>query len=445
MGRARASKRPSRNRAGKARRGSQNQQRRASVDRSKCQGGEKEKAAGGGTPKAAETKTVKATPTSPIPLPATAASPKKRDPEKAISTEKTKECPTATDDSRHEDDELSHISSANSWSVADPTKDKDNRSDIEAAQLSWMKAVLERGVDGVKEEYKGLTSNETPQPATAFEANPSKNRYSNMKCWDESRVVVKKIDGEYIHASYIADKDLILTQGPLKTSVSDFWQMVWQEKSCVIAMLCSLQEDGKTKCEEYWKDEEGASIEHGPFKITTRSVKKGTGLPDGEDLFVSELSLVKDGKTDKTRQLVHYRYASWPDHSVPASFSIIPGLLLKLQIAHKRQTSANNFSGCISPLVIHCSAGVGRSGTMAAIYLVGKALRTATRPVSVAKHIRQLRKDRACAVQNVNQYAFVHVVLLHDLLAANIHNPPDIASFTNDFLKALPPPKSTKE
>ena len=313
----------------------------------------------------------------------------------------------------------------------------------EAVQLAWITAVLDKGVDGLADDYKKMAAAETMLPTTEFDKHPTKNRYANMKCWDETRVLVKKLDGEYIHANYVLDRDLILTQGPVKATLSDFWHMAWQERTCVIVMLCGLEEEGRRKCEEYWPVQEGGVLKLGPFTVTTVSRRPAVGAPEGEELVVSELSLVKEDKPDKPRRLVHFHYLSWPDRGVPASAAFLPSLQLQVRAVHSRYRTLNGLEpGMLSPWVVHCSAGIGRSGTFAAIYSVGRALaECGDKAPSSLKLVRRLRRERAAAVQNAGQYAFLHLVLLADL-ARQQPAPPDLAKFAADVahLAKNPPP-----
>jgi protein tyrosine phosphatase len=337
-------------------------------------------------------------------------------------------------------DELEAISSSESLVAR-------GDAETEAVQQAWIKSILELGVEGLMEEYKNVVDqgSAAPQPPCLSDKFMHKNRYGNMKCLDETRVVVKKLEGDYIHANYVNQKELILTQGPVKASISDFWQMIWQEKAVVIVMLCLLVEEGKRKCEKYWEEEEGGVFEIPPFTVTTTSRKLATGCQDEQELAVAELSLVKDGKQEKARKIVHFHYLSWPDRSVPMTETFIPSLQLKVQAVRERYIILNGFQGCIAPVIIHCSAGIGRSGTFALVNVLGKALSTSKSPVQTPKYLLQLRRERGSAVQNPLQYVYGILVLVADLSRC-LANPADYTIFAQDFgafhakLKKEPPP-----
>ncbi|MBN3311884.1 PTN13 phosphatase, partial [Atractosteus spatula] len=188
--------------------------------------------------------------------------------------------------------------------------------------------------------------------------NKKKNRYKNIVPFDTTRVVLGK-DGGYINASFIKMpvKDegflYIACQGPLPTTLADFWQMVWEQKSNVIAMMTQEVEGGKVKCQRYWPD-----TPRSPEMVDDRL--ELTLIKDQHlDNFVIRLIEVKDVQTGKVQHVTHLNYTGWPDHGTPTQ----PEQLLTF-ISYMRHIHQSG------PIITHCSAGIGRSGTLICIDVV---------------------------------------------------------------------------
>uniref|UniRef100_A0A671VDL7 Protein tyrosine phosphatase non-receptor type 13 n=1 Tax=Sparus aurata TaxID=8175 RepID=A0A671VDL7_SPAAU len=188
--------------------------------------------------------------------------------------------------------------------------------------------------------------------------NKKKNRYKNIVPFDTTRVVLGK-DGGYINANFIKmsvkDEDYlyIACQGPLPTTLGDFWQMVWEQKSNVIAMMTQEVEGGKVKCQRYWPDTpRTAEMVDDRLQIT---LIKDQYL----DNFVIRLIEVKDIQTNEIQRVTHLNYTGWPDHGTPTQ----PEQLLTF-ISYMRHVHRSG------PIITHCSAGIGRSGTLICIDVV---------------------------------------------------------------------------
>ncbi|KAJ3647439.1 hypothetical protein Zmor_019317 [Zophobas morio] len=234
----------------------------------------------------------------------------------------------------------------------------------------------------------------------AIKENKSKNRYNNLIAYDHTRVILKKISGkphsDYINANYIdgykVKNAFIATQGPKLSTVNDFWRMIWQEGVQHIAMLANIQEGGKKKVEKYWPDKH----ETLPFQDITVYYISSEMFADYEHRRFRVVC------KDETREVQQYHFLSWPDHGVPLySQSLIPFLmtLQSIQLDSK------------SPIVVHCSAGVGRTGT---IILCDTCLRMAAEEncVDVLKTLQQLRDQRPNMVDNIQQYKLAHLVIV---------------------------------
>ncbi|XP_052777592.1 uncharacterized protein LOC128214917 [Mya arenaria] len=278
-----------------------------------------------------------------------------------------------------------------------------------------------------KEFPKGLTDN-------YYEAlknqNRPKNRYKNIYPYDATRVILQKDEQhctDYINASlihgYTQSGEFVAAQGPTKEILVDFWRMVWQLRIGKIVMLTKLKEDKKIKCEQYWPDE--GSIQYDKFKITHRRTELFS------DFVIRKLALQKDGKEE--RMVYHFHFTSWPDKSVPQYAS---------SLVHFRQKIVNAVVKNKGPDIVHCSAGVGRTGTFIALNILTEQASTVgyVDPVGC---VNTLRRQRVDMVQTPDQYIFLHMALLETLMLSTSAQPAsefltaykDLLSFDKDRRK----------
>lgn len=231
----------------------------------------------------------------------------------------------------------------------------------------------------------------------------AKNRYRSILPNEHSRVRLLRgsavAEEEYINANYLcgyggAPRAYIATQGPLAHTVADFWAMVWQERAPVIVMITNLVEDAKVKCERYLPEVQGT---YGPFQVEVVR----TSLRDGYTL--RELTVQKNGEERSRRQVQHLWYTAWPDHRAPES----PQQLLSLALEVERLRTRCPRAG---PVVVHCSAGIGRTGCFVASSIGIRQLREEN-SVDVLAIVCALRRDRGGMVQTAEQYEFVHRTL----------------------------------
>ncbi|KAM8827703.1 tyrosine-protein phosphatase non-receptor type 13 isoform 2-T2 [Spinachia spinachia] len=232
--------------------------------------------------------------------------------------------------------------------------------------------------------------------------NKKKNRYKNIVPFDTTRVVLEK-DGGYINANFInmSVKDenymYIACQGPLPTTLGDFWQMVWEQKSNVIAMMTQEVEGGKVKCQRYWPDTpRTAEMVDDRLQIT---LIKDQYL----DNFVIRLIEVKDVQTDEIQQVTHLNYTGWPDHGTPSQPEQLLTFIYYMRHVHR--------SG---PIVSHCSAGIGRSGTLICIDVV-LGLISKDADFDLSDVVRNMRLQRQGMIQTEEQYVFCYQVILYVL------------------------------
>ncbi|XP_049322043.1 tyrosine-protein phosphatase non-receptor type 13 isoform X6 [Astyanax mexicanus] len=235
-----------------------------------------------------------------------------------------------------------------------------------------------------------------------MQENKKKNRYKNIVPFDTTRVVLGK-DGGYINANFIKmlvkDESFhyIACQGPLPTTLGDFWQMVWEQKSNVIAMMTQEVEGGKVKCQRYWPDASHTAEMVGErLQIT---LIKDQHLEN----FVIRLIEVKDIQTNEIQRVTHLNYTGWPDHGTPTQ----PEQLLTF-ISYMRHIHQSG------PIITHCSAGIGRSGTLICIDVV-LGLISKDADFDISDVVRSMRLQRQGMVQTEEQYIFCYQVILYVL------------------------------
>jgi len=244
--------------------------------------------------------------------------------------------------------------------------------------------------------------------------NHPKNRYSNVLPLEKTRVVLSKdsTDGsDYINASYIngqipgSEKAYICTQGPTKNTIDDFWRMVWEQNSTIVVMLTKEVENTKPKCARYWP-EEGQSEQHGRFRVTLENTETVGEVVIRTMLLEDARDARKEGSY---RTITQYQYTSWPDHGLPVSTTAF----LELVRMVTKQVDKQKKTG---PVVVHCSAGIGRSGTFCTVhstiskYKHDLAVKPDASPAFDILHtVIYMRQQRPGMVQTKEQYMFCYL------------------------------------
>ncbi|XP_038267421.1 receptor-type tyrosine-protein phosphatase R isoform X1 [Dermochelys coriacea] len=250
-------------------------------------------------------------------------------------------------------------------------------------------------------EFMEIPMNFVDPKEIAIPSHGTKNRYKTILPNPLSRVCLKPKNpadslSTYINANYIRgyggkEKSFIATQGPMINTVNDFWQMVWQEDSPVIVMITKLKEKNE-KCVLYWPEKRGI---YGKVEVLVNNVQ------ECENYTVRNLTL-KQGS--QSQNMKHYWYTSWPDHKTPDSAQ--PLLQLMLDVEEDRMASAGR-----GPVIVHCSAGIGRTGCFIATAIGCHQLKEEG-VVDALSIVCQLRVDRGGMVQTSEQYEFVHHALI---------------------------------
>ncbi|CAN9515307.1 unnamed protein product [Ophioblennius macclurei] len=229
----------------------------------------------------------------------------------------------------------------------------------------------------------------------AQKENIKKNRYKDILPYDQTRVVLSDSDSDYINASFIqgvsGGRAYIACQGPLSCTLTHFWTMIWQHNVKVIVMASREIEMGKRKCECYWAAE-GKEASFGPFTITCQ----GETQPS-EDMVVRTLTV---SHLQEVRCVTQFHFLLWPDHDVPKE---------PLGVLNLLQGVRSCRGGDTSPLLVHCSAGCGRTGVICALDYIYDLLVTkqVTEDFSILKVVLELRQQRPSAVQTKGQYQFI--------------------------------------
>ncbi|XP_049439580.1 tyrosine-protein phosphatase non-receptor type 6 isoform X1 [Epinephelus fuscoguttatus] len=274
----------------------------------------------------------------------------------------------------------------------------------------------EKSKAGFWEEFDALQKFEAKVKKSREEGqrpeNKSKNRYKNILPFNDTRVILQDTDpdvvgSDYINANYVRNnlfeageqKVYIATQGCLATTVNDFWQMVWQENTRVIVMTTREVEKGRNKCVPYWPDSESTK-EVGAYIVSTVSEREAA------DYKVRVLEIAPMDQPKHSRTIWHYQYMSWPDHGVPQE----PGAVLSFlsQVNSKQEEFPD-----AGPMIIHCSAGIGRTGTIVVIDMIIQTIDTIGLDcdLDIPKYIQMVREQRSGMVQTEAQYKFIYLAV----------------------------------
>jgi len=259
-------------------------------------------------------------------------------------------------------------------------------------------------IDKEYKEIRKVNPNDHFDTAS-LKSNKKRNRYQRPTCNEGNRVRLSNVGSDasdYINANYVdgfkRKNAYICTQGPLAKTVSHFWSMIWDQNVADIVMLTNLIENGFPKCHPYWGIASNSVVECGNFKVHTREIKN-----EGE-YQMCRLELV-NYETQEMRQITHWWYRNWADQGVTNTNSILK-FAKQINIQRNNQTSVNE-----TPLVVHCSAGIGRTGTFVALNNCLSELYH-TGQINVGRVVRKIRDQRAYSVTTSDQYRLIYKTLL---------------------------------
>ncbi|XP_029921003.1 protein tyrosine phosphatase receptor type Db isoform X4 [Myripristis murdjan] len=241
-----------------------------------------------------------------------------------------------------------------------------------------------------------------------LEVNKPKNRYANVIAYDHSRVILSSIEGvpgsDYINANYIdgyrRQNAYIATQGSLPETFCDFWRLVWEQHTANIIMMTKLEEKSRVKCDQYWPTR--GTETYGLIQVT---------LLDTVELAtysVRTFALYKSGSNEK-REVRQFQFTAWPDHGVPEHPTPFLAFLRRVKACNPPDAG---------PMVVHCSAGVGRTGCFIVIDAMTERIKH-EKTIDIYGHVTLMRSQRNYMVQTEDQYVFIHDALLEAVACGN--------------------------
>ncbi|XP_060618333.1 receptor-type tyrosine-protein phosphatase delta isoform X36 [Anolis sagrei] len=245
-----------------------------------------------------------------------------------------------------------------------------------------------------------------------LEVNKPKNRYANVIAYDHSRVLLTAIEGipgsDYINSNYIdgyrKQNAYIATQGSLPETFGDFWRMMWEQRGATVVMMTKLEERSRVKCDQYWPSR--GTETYGLIQVT---------LLDTVELAtycVRTFALYKNGSSEK-REVRQFQFTAWPDHGVPEHPTPFLAFLRRVKTCNPPDAG---------PMVVHCSAGVGRTGCFIVIDAMLERIKH-EKTVDIYGHVTLMRAQRNYMVQTEDQYIFIHDALLEAVTCGNTEVP----------------------
>ncbi|XP_054724356.1 tyrosine-protein phosphatase non-receptor type 4-like [Uloborus diversus] len=277
-----------------------------------------------------------------------------------------------------------------------------NTLSLAESMLSLQLSLEDRSALSTFEKLSKKKTNGTMDVAKLPE-NVPKNRYKDVLPYDDSRVVLKDdSDGDYINASFVhmtlphprKPNEYIATQGPLPQTCCDFWQMVWEQKCGIVVMVTTLKERNRVKCHQYWPDLYQTAT-YNKIQVTCFSeTTSSTGI--------TRDFLLNNQQANEERHVIQLQYINWPDHGVPEDSSDF------LEFVQQLRDLRRDVGGFV---VVHCSAGVGRTGVLI-LMETAMGYMDADEPIYPLELVKSMRDQRVMMVQTMVQYKFICEALL---------------------------------
>ncbi|GMR54946.1 hypothetical protein PMAYCL1PPCAC_25141 [Pristionchus mayeri] len=266
---------------------------------------------------------------------------------------------------------------------------------------------------------------------TISETNMRRNRFFDVLTFDHNRVVLhdRPSEDSYINASYIQNNDnsrneFIAAQGPIgppemipqgrENTVAHFWEMIWQERVDCLVMLTRCIEHLKLKCAQYWPNELGTTAEYGAIRVELVAVTE----------YASAIQRTFDVSLgDETRSVTQFHFEDWLDAKGPENTQNLLDLVLKIKDHHRGKTS---------PVLVHCSAGIGRTGVFIALWQLISAIdANPLEPIDVMGRVKRLREQRIKMVQSSEQYSSLYDAVVLYLKSKGLNRTRDIQSISS--------------
>ncbi|KAG8184559.1 hypothetical protein JTE90_007675 [Oedothorax gibbosus] len=336
-------------------------------------------------------------------------------------------------------DKQEHLSSTSSLSMNEDNASVHSGDNTRGMTLEkFIEYLRTKGRKGLYQQYAEFKG--TPPDGTfetsKLKANQPKNRYTDVLCYDHSRVKLPVVnddpDSDYINANYVdgykQKNAFISTQGPLPRTFGDFWHMIWDQETHVIVMTTKTTERGRVKCGQYWPADENTVQAYDDFEIYN------SGVEYFADYIVSNLILTNK-KQNTSQEVCHMQFISWPDFGVPHSALAMLDFRDKVRRNQKEalQRIGDHWQGHpMGPaIVVHCSAGIGRTGTFITLDVCINQLQDIG-TIDIVKTVEKIRAQRAFSIQMPDQYVFCHLALLEFALSRGLLEDVDLSGFNDD-------------
>ncbi|EYC09570.1 hypothetical protein Y032_0060g3186 [Ancylostoma ceylanicum] len=296
----------------------------------------------------------------------------------------------------------------------------------------FVEETLKKGVRGLVAEFKSMKRLNDFTKMTEFLAQTpqGRNRYKDVGCLDNDRVILRIGPVSYIHANYVSTpmspKRFICTQAPLPKTCPEFWYMVVQEKSTAVLMLCNFVEQKAKKCAEYFPTQEGAPLVFEGNVSVQLKKQEPFPFPFETKVKIMVRQLEVSVPDQPVHTCTHYHWMDWPDRGVPEADLAPIALLSRLK-------------ECTTPIIVHCSAGIGRTGSIVLIEHAMELLHQPAPLLEISGYLTELRKQRNNSIQTEHQYLYIHQVILVYLKKTKFLDDsvtPYLEAFTKEYVAA---------
>ncbi|CAG0919097.1 unnamed protein product [Notodromas monacha] len=279
--------------------------------------------------------------------------------------------------------------------------------EIDSRQVGW--STLFHSI-GLESRNPDLTLKESLKPC-----NQPLNRYLNVSPYDHSRVVLLNSAVDYINANLvrvpIANRRYVLSQGPLEHTCGHFWLMIWQQETRGVIMLNRIVENNVSKCHQYWPEHADETVSYDDVGLKVTLVRE-----QSKDFYIIRTMRVTNVATGDSRDVLQFHYITWPDFQVPSSPAAFLSFLAAVRSSGSFEVNLNHprLENDVGPAVIHCSAGIGRSGTFCLIdsclLLVEKKI---VKELDICSILLELRTYRMGLIQTADQLRFCFLGIIH--------------------------------
>ncbi|UJR36649.1 hypothetical protein I4U23_029366 [Adineta vaga] len=299
--------------------------------------------------------------------------------------------------------------------------------------------------NGFSVEFELLNQQSESQSSAYHKRNGEKsdnrirNRFRNILPYDETRVVLRNYTAtDYMNGNRIRTpsegfgREYIATQGPLPATINDFWHMIQQESVKCIVMITRETEGTKNKCARYWPElhavkqygtiivENISETNYGPPQLMNTSARSHRVLPSQasvDDDCCYRLRILRITTEDRrTWDIFHWQYLAWGDHDIPLITNQRDNTQLTILLDFFERITRSSPIGIAmnsSPMIVHCSAGIGRSGATITIDIILNRIRMEGLDIEIdiPNLVKHIRSQRSGLVQTERQYELIYRVV----------------------------------